>query len=525
MRNMLLFLVAVLLINPLWGQSPDKTAKYWIVFKDKGIDNQIVNLVSSQTLKNRQLLALPTYQNSDLPLAENYIEDIKSLNISILHKSKWLNAVSAYLTENQVAEVKNLSFVSELIFIGANYTKSSSYSPLSQAKQAIKNVKTLPNNAFDQMQGDCFRQAGLTGRDVMIGIVDVGFAEADKSEKLSHIFKNNQVLGGQDFIQPKNKKLFKSFTSQDWHGREVWQMIAGIDPKNQQNIGFAPNARFYLARTDHGTLETRSEEDNWVAAIEWLDSLGVRLVNTSLGYAHHFTNPKENYHPFQMNGQTTLISKFTRIATLEKGMILVVSAGNEGDNPTWQVVTAPADSPYVIAVGASQSKCRAKMYYSSIGPDFLNYVKPDLSCYADMGTSFAAPMITGMIACLLEKKPQLSPQEIKTILSKSAHLAQSPNNYIGYGVPQAQFVLKLLNNLEAKIPTIETVEVEENEYTISVSYKEMDWIVVFHKKGDFTVLSQEKIKASPHLLIRKIPDCTHSTIDLGEKIVEVVWKK
>jgi subtilisin family serine protease len=523
MRNILLFLYIVLFINNLWGQNPDKAAKYWIIFKDKSADNQAIRQVSPQTLQNREQLALPLFQDTDLPLSENYLRQIKALNINVLQKSKWLNAISAYLTDVQISKLKALNFVEDLVLISANDSKSGYYTPSGQTQ--ITQPLSTNFNAFDQLQGDYFQKAGLSGKDVKIGIVDVGFAEADKSDKLRHIFENQQVIASQDFIQPKNKKIFKSFTAQDWHGREVWQMIGGIEPKSKQAIGFAPKAKYFLARTDHGTLETRSEEDNWIAAIEWLDSLGVRLVNTSLGYAHHFTNPNENYFPSQMNGKTTLISKFARIAAQEKGMILVASAGNEGDNPSWLVVTAPADSPDVIAVGTSHAKYRAKMYYSSIGPDSLSYIKPDVSCYADMGTSFAAPMITGMIACLLEKKPDLSPSEVRLILSKSAHLAENPNNFLGYGIPQAKNVLQLLDNLPTNSPRLEIVKVKGDKYSLSDVPKDNLWIIAFHKKGEFTVLYEQKIRSSAELQILKMQEATHTTVDLGEKVIEIIWEK
>jgi hypothetical protein len=366
--------------------------------------------------------------------------------------------------------------------------------------------------------------AGLSGKDVAIGIVDVGFAEADQAPKLKHIFANQQVILTKDFVNPKNKKLFKAHTPHDWHGREVWQMIAGIEPQTKQNIGFAPKAKFYLARTDHAIHENRSEEDNWVAAIEWLDSLGVRLVNTSLGYAEHFTNPQENYQPQQMDGKTTLISRFAQIATQEKGMILVVSAGNEGDNPNWRVITAPADAPDVIAVGANQAKARMKMYYSSVGPEFLDYVKPEITCHADLGTSFAAPVITGMLACLLEKKPQLQTQEIRQILLQSGHLYPFGNNYVGFGVPQAELALQLLDNLPVNFSKNKLISIKGKELIINELPQNLNWVVVYHKKNQKDVIQEQKIKPVLPLTITRPACAQRTTLDLGKEVWEIVWK-
>ncbi|MCU0443628.1 MAG: S8 family serine peptidase [Microscillaceae bacterium] len=509
-------MVLISFFNVGFGQNAHSQQKYWLVFKDKNPATQ-ANYVSEQTLLNRQLLHLPLHQTTDIPLNINYLQKIKNLGIAIYNQSKWLNAVSAYLTDNQLIEVKKLDFIQEII---ATPTPPPSGGRVFQSLWALPQNSTSSNSNW----GEIFSQAGLSGKDVAIGIIDVGFAEADQAEKLSHLFVNQQVIQTKDFVNPKNKKLFKAHTPQDWHGREVWQMIAGIDPQTQQTIGFAPNAKFYLARTDHAIHENRHEEANWIAAIEWLDSLGVRLVNTSLGYAEHFNNPAENYQPQAMNGKTTLISRFAQIASQEKGMILVVSAGNEGDNPNWQVITAPADAPDVIAVGASQSKVRMKMRYSSVGPEFLDYIKPEITCHADMGTSFAAPVITGMLACLLEKKPQLQTAEIRQILLKSGHLYPFANNYLGFGVPRAETALQLLANPQTDLSPNKLIKLKSQELIINELPQDLAWVVVYHKKNQKDVILEQKLKPTLPMRITRPCQAHQTTIDLGKEVWEIVWK-
>ena len=127
--------------------------------------------------------------------------------------------------------------------------------------------------------------------------------------------------------------------------------------------------------------------------MEWIDSLGVRVINTSLGYAKGFSNPAENYEPTQMDGHTSVISKAAQIATEKKGILLVVSAGNEGDDTNWMLISTPADAEGVLAVGATNQKLWNKIGYSSIGPEFLPYLKPNVSCFSLYGTSLAAPSL------------------------------------------------------------------------------------------------------------------------------------
>jgi hypothetical protein len=472
---------------------------------------------------------LESAQATDAPLNPVYLQALKQSAIELQIESKWLNAVSAYLTDNQVETLATLPFIKKIEPIQSNLIPTHKPQPLSfgergnQTSQVSKTCEAF-GDSWRGLKSEALTQAGLTGKAINIGIIDAGFAEADQHSNLAHLFQNKQIKACKDYINPKNKAFFKAKTQQDWHGREVWAMIAGKNDKSYGLSGFAPNANFYLARTDNGNAESRTEEDYWIAAIEWMDSLGVRLVNTSLGYAYHFDKASENYKPTQMDGKSTRISQIAQIATQEKGMILVVSAGNEGDKADWQVITAPADAEGVITVGATQSKNRAKIFYSSIGCDFLPYTKPDVTCPAGMGTSFAAPVITGMIACLLEHQPNLSPAKVHTILKQSAHLYPFGNNYIGYGIPQADLALRLLAPRKPAWFGVTEIHTDNDSYTFEALNPNTS-IVIFHKKNERVVLSQEIIQPDSTILkLEKKCAITRSTVDLGNKVYEVIWE-
>jgi hypothetical protein len=287
----------------------------------------------------------------------------------------------------------------------------------------------------------------------------------------------------------------------------------------------ATGATFCLARTDHGVKETRQEEDNWLMAMERMDSLGIRLINTSLGYALGFTNPKENYKPQQMDGKTSIISRATRIATEEKGMLIVVSAGNEGSDPNWRIVSTPADAEGVIAVGATKAKSRDKIGYSSIGPEFLPYLKPNVSCFSPSGTSFSAPVITGFAACLLQKEPTLTNKQLKNIIEQSAHLYPYGNNYVGYGVPDARKALQLLKDSTLHVNNIRVIKQKGDVCSLVSNDSSVERAVVFRKKNQYFVLEQKVLALTKNKLdLKRLPKEKQTTIDFGNEVVEIIWE-
>ena len=488
--------------------------KYWLFFTDKDLFTQA--LVSDKCKENRRNLRLPESQISDLPVNKSYLSVLQSLDIHPIVKSKWLNAISANLNANQIAEVKKLYFIKEITPIDSKVVLS---------KIDNKSEDDLRVDfVMKQIGIESFLQLGLNGKGVTIGVIDAGYFGANDTPTLKHLFDKNLVLGTKDYVNPKKVDYFgERETASDFHGTEVLNAITGRNIKENYQLGLATNANFYLARTDSGNKEFRGEEDNWMAAMEWMDSLGVRLINTSLGYAKGFSNPKESYLPEQMDGKTSVIARAAKIAVEEKGMIVVVSAGNEGDDNSWQIVSTPADVEGVIAVGAT-NELGMKMGYSSIGPEFLAYNKPNVSCYSLFGTSLAAPVITGFVACLLQANPSLSNKEIKVILEKSSSLYPFANNFIGYGVPNAQKAIDLTNNIEPKITT-KTIEILEGKKQAEIALQAGETVVVFNKKSPFQVISQESLKPKYNFIsLKRNPHVKQTTVITQNEVIEVIWK-
>ena len=490
--------------------------KYWIFLKDKPLTAPAY--ISNQTLQNRAQQGLATHDQTDLPLNAIYLQTLQNQNIKIENTSRWLNAVSVRLTQSQLNELKTVDFIKEIQSIDGQFYVATTAPPLKRSMLAP---------VMTQVQAEVFQKAGLSGRGVVIGVIDAGFYEATRNESLKPLFDRAAILDKRDYVNPAHVPQFFSASESfsDFHGTEVMTAIAGNNRSEGVQYGLATDANFYLARTDHGMREWRGEEDNWIAAMEWMDSLGVRLINTSLGYAKGFSNPAENYEPAQMNGQTSAISKAAQIAVDQKGILLVVSAGNEGDDPTWQIISTPADARGVLAVGATNQKLWNKMGYSSVGPEFLPYLKPNVSCFSLYGTSLSAPVITGFAACLMQANPKLTNKEISSIIEKSAHLYPYGNNFVGYGVPLASRALALVQKPDSALNNSREIRVKGLVYSLKINDADGDVVAVFHKKNATHVLAQEALRPREgQIIIKRRNNESQTTIDLKNQVIELIWE-
>ena len=498
-------------------------SKYWILLRDK--DPASTPSLSSKALNQRQIQNLPI-DETDRPVAATYLRQLNQAGVRPVCQSRWLNAVSAQLTAQQYTQVRAMPFVTDIQAIDPAIIITSINKPAQS--DAIKpdwsNPKLAP--VMTQIQAIDFAQSGLTGRFVNVGVIDAGFFGADSANALKHIFVRDGVKQVRDYVNEKktHNNLFRTLeTMSDMHGTEVLAAIAGNDPTENMQFGLATDAMFYLARTDQGNREYRGEEDNWVAAIEWMDSLGVRLINTSLGYAKGMSNPKDNYEPSQMDGHTSLISRAAQIAADKKGMLIIVSAGNEGEDRAWRIISTPADAQGVLAIGATNARLWNRIGYSSIGPESLPYLKPNVSCFSLYGTSLSAPVITGFAACLMQANPKLTNKQLIEIIEKSSHLYPYGNNYVGYGVPQASRALALLRNQELPATT-RSIKATGKNVTLPVETSEAV-VSVFHKKDATHVLQQEAAKvANGKLTLRRASDEKQTTIDLKKEVIEVIWE-
>lgn len=374
--------------------------------------------------------------------------------------------------------------------------------------------------ALEQINGQAIIDAGLTGKGVKVGIIDGGFLKADSNETLSSLFEQGQIIGYKDYLNPEAADYSGSMAFDDVHGTEVWELIAGKSRDRNVQYGLATGALFYLARTDHGGYEKRIEERYAIEAMDWMASQGVKIINLSLGYNFGYSDKRENYLKSQMDGKSTIMTQAIERLSQEHGILFIVSAGNDGDNK-WKIVGSPGDAKSALTVGATKLKVWDGMSYSSKGPEWLDYVKPEISCYASSGTSFSAPVITGLAACLLERNPSMNGNEIKQIIIQSGSLPL-PNNYIGYGVPDAGLALQLLNQEDVELPPVRYAEKDR----ISFHLKDPSiYVTIYHKKG-WKVTKKEVLRLKrTKFKIKRLDDSESATVLWEDGGVEVVWEK
>jgi subtilisin family serine protease len=461
---------------------PD-TISVWVFFKDKGPPcskdgitcPDPTSLVSPRSIQRRLKIkpAKKVIDFTDLPVYKTYIDNVRLSVIEVKHQSRWFNGLSVVMLKSKIGEVQKLPFVKAVDFASRYITtqnrakqRNFEYAPpfVIKAKDPDSLDYGFSFDQLNQINVPAVHRGNNYGQGVLIGVFDDGFNRLDHNA-----LKNLNTVATYDFAEKKT-----SATPSDGsggHGTMVLSVLAGFAPG--KIIGPAFKASFVLARTEISSSETPLEEDNWIAAIEWADSIGVDIVSTSLGY-YKFPPPFRSYTPSEMDGNNSLITRAADIA-VSKGILVVVSVGNNGDferdafgNPVLDVngefvwvnyntLGAPADGDSVLSVGAVDRDGK-RTFFSSFGPTNANppKIKPEVmalgqnvivawplctDCYnwAD-GTSFSAPLVAGAAALILSAHPNATPMQIIEALKMTASRARKPDRLNGWGV---------INTLEA----------------------------------------------------------------------------
>lgn len=428
----------------------------WVYFTDKAnVEfhlNNPTTILTQQSLNRKAQFGI-AIDERDVPVNEDYITQIKNqAGITVLAKSKWFNAIHVRGDEAAINSLETLQFVDSIVF--ANHTLNTN-SRLFQTndKFEIENSQTTYNygNTFNQVSMisvDQLHQQGFTGDGMIVAVLDSGFSNVDQMGAFETLRNNGKLLDGYDFVDRTDNVY--AFTGND-HGTKVLSDMAGFI--QDEFVGTAPDASYYLFRTEDVFSENPVEESYWVEAAERADSLGVHIINSSLGYTT-YDRPEYSYTPSQMNGTTAFISRGASIAA-QKGILVVSSAGNSG-HVSWETVGAPADSPDVFSIGAVDSN-GDYAFFSSVGSSVQPTQKPDvvargLSAFVvndqnniitNSGTSFSSPIIAGALACLMQALPDTSPEQIKQLVRESSSQFATPDNFLGYGIPNFSDALQL----------------------------------------------------------------------------------
>ncbi|MGX7668677.1 S8 family serine peptidase [Flavobacterium pedocola] len=443
---------AFLLIAILSGWLSFSQEDAWVYFSDKPvaqtyIDNPLTML--TQRALNRRAAHGVAVTAQDAPVHQPYIDQVTAATgITVMAKSKWLNALHVRGTQTDIQNLENLPFVDHVFFANRSLNPGGKQSSTHKVTYTDKYQDTQADFNYgasaaqvQMLNAHWLHQQNFTGSGKIIAVIDAGFPGVDTQAPFQRLRDNNLILGGYDFVNRTNNP----YTGYQ-HGTQVLSNMGGF--VDGQLTGTAPDAHYYLFRTEDAGSENPVEESYWVEALEMADSLGVDVINTSLGY-FAYQDPDYSYTYADMDGQTAFSSRGANIA-FSKGMILVTSAGNSG-NSADPHISVPSDAATTLTIGAVND-AEVKAGFSSIGPSFDGRIKPDLMAMgvsatvatqagvisSNNGTSFASPILAGAVASFWSAFPNKTNAEIVQLVKASADRFANPDNNYGYGIPDFQ---------------------------------------------------------------------------------------
>ncbi|MDZ4666452.1 MAG: S8 family serine peptidase [bacterium] len=440
---------------------------YFVEFKDKPQAQKILynpsSYISIRAIERRTRNRVPLNVN-DIPPDSAYLAQLAQLPLLLYGSSRWLNgAIILSGTKDIEAEIKTLPFVTNTTYVGPAYfydeqdqaTENSLENQLQILAQTFENKKERNDS---QLLGKSFAQleqinaanlikSGMQGKNVLIAVIDAGFRNLDQLKAFNHLFTEKRIIATRDFVE-----LEEEVFDDDEHGLSVMSCLAAYQPG--LICGAAPASQYLLLRSENAASEYLVEEYFWTLAAEFADSAGADIINSSLGYTKH--DEKVMGHKYsELDGKTTIVSKAAQIAA-SKGILVAVSAGNEGNDP-WRQLSAPADVAEVLTIGAID-KHGSYASFSSVGPTADKRMKPDLAAlgknavlisqdgkvFEGNGTSYACPIIAGTAAILLQADPNASAQKIKEVLMLTANQFYKPDKYVGSGIPDIELAAKCI---------------------------------------------------------------------------------
>lgn len=437
---------------------------YRVYFKDKNqTEYNPYSFLHPKAIERRLINGIDLCDISDFPINENYLTKVVEYSDSIRGTSRWMNAVFLNATDENIIIIGNFDFVKKIEKVEKNLIGAICNNGL---EEDVPNADTILSYSKEKLaiaqiqrfEADEFESRNLNGKGVLICIIDVGFKGYKKNPALKHVINRNGIKATYDFIK---KETYKN--SGLSHGSSVFTCIAG--KTDETKLGLATEADFLLARTEN-FMEFISEEENWLMAAEWADKLGADIINSSLGYTTH------RYLPESMDGKTTFVTKAAKLAS-DKGILVVSSAGNEGENK-WKKITAPGDADGIITVGAISPSTGIHAGFSSYGPTSDKRIKPEITAYGKAvtwtpfgfvfleGTSFSSPLVAGFAACAKQNFKAMKNSEIMKTIIQSSDLYPYHDYAHGYGVPKAS----LLFNIKTETSPTFTVKEDSTGFII-----------------------------------------------------------
>jgi len=449
-------LIGFVLLNLLFAsllEAQSVVNYYWVAFPDKtgtefSVDSPEMFL-SARAIARREKQGI-TIDETDLPVSAVYTDSLARLGVSLVHESKWLNGCTIQADSALAKQISELGFVVQVQLTKPGITSKSLHLKWEEEETPAAIDTSLYGESvyqIGQLNGQFLHNQGYTGAGIEIAVLDAGFYNVDEYDAFVDLISENRILGTRDFVTPGNNVY-----DEHYHGMSVLSTMAGN--LEGELIGTASQASYYLLRTEDVDSEFLVEEDNWVAAAEYADSLGMDLINSSLGYSQ-FDDSTMNHTYADMDGATARVTKAADMA-VQKGILVCASAGNEAGK-TWRYLVAPSDGNLVLGVGAvGQNGVWAS--FSSLGPAANGAVKPNVAAMGLgttlvnssgtigklNGTSFSSPVLAGMAACLWQANPDATALELKAAIEQSGSQYLSPDTLLGYGIPDFEIADQLL---------------------------------------------------------------------------------
>jgi len=446
MKSYCFTLLLVIHLSLVFGQN-QSNSYFWIKFKDK--NNGGYSLSNPTQFLSQRSVDRRTFQgiavdSSDLPITQSYIDSVLPYTSGLVHKLKWFNMIVVMMDSAAIDSIRKFSFVDSVATIISYPYKSLSaqnkFESVTPVNQNIvyPDVHGAAYHQLNMMNADLLHQLGYTGGGILISMMDNGCSGGDTLHAFDSV--RPRILDSYDFVTNQPSIYLDP---EGYHGTETFSCIAANQP--YEYIGSAPGASFVLFHTEDNYAEWVMEEYHWAAAAERADSDGAQIFSTSLGYSIFDDNLGSHTYA-NLDGNKTMITMAGNTAA-SKGILVFNSVGNEGQNP-WYYLIAPADGDSIIAVGAVDST-RMVGAFSSRGPNSAGRIKPDLCAQGaevyvvfssgiigtSGGTSFSCPILAGCAACLWQAFPTKTAKEIKDAIMISADHFWTPNDSIGYGIP------------------------------------------------------------------------------------------
>jgi serine protease AprX len=441
--SLLLSLILFLSSFHLFAQ---ENKRYLIYFTDKeGTPYSLSSpeeFLSPRALERRQAQQIPI-QVRDLPVNPAYATGLAEKGAEVIYTTRWFNGAVVACSDSVLELIMDLPYVVNTERLN-RHSQSNVDVQRNEDSMSVLSVNEydygFAGNQIKMLGAELMHEQGFTGEGKVIAVFDAGFTNVEQLTAFSHLEEEGRMLGFYDFVANVEGQH-----GEHSHGTRVLSCLAADMPGYVR--GTAPKASYYLFRTEDAASEYKIEEAYWLIAAERADSLGVDVINSSLGY-NQFDDTTLSYTTSQLNGATAII---TRAATMAAGtgMLVVNSAGNQGRDAAWEgLIVFPADADSIIAVGAVQPDS-TYVTFSSHGPTADGRIKPDLAAQGVEvavvdtdgniitvnGTSFASPLLCGMAAATWQAFPHLTNMQLIELLKLSGSQYSNPDNMLGYGIP------------------------------------------------------------------------------------------